>query len=141
MDTDFFWLEIHIYCDSLLCPHCDTFLSLSLRYWETLHANGIDAERLLSYDRSIHSEPKFNEGQVEGLVRDLKKYMLTLKAVHSGADLESAAAYVLGYSIHCTESYPSFAPCYFLSSTLHVKRLFQQTRISLFLVKVFLEEL
>ncbi|XP_031501423.1 alpha-glucan water dikinase, chloroplastic [Nymphaea colorata] len=67
-------------------------------YWNTLISNGITKERLLSYDRAIHSEPQFRRDQKEGLLRDLGNYMKTLKAVHSGADLESAIATCMGYS-------------------------------------------
>ncbi|KAL6569107.1 hypothetical protein OROHE_003388 [Orobanche hederae] len=67
-------------------------------YWKTLNENGITKERLLSYDRAIYSEPNFRHDQKEGLLRDLGNYMRTLKAVHSGADLESAAAICMGYS-------------------------------------------
>ncbi|CDP13198.1 unnamed protein product [Coffea canephora] len=66
-------------------------------YWKTLKENGITKERLLSYDRAIHSEPNFRRDQKDGLLRDLGKYMRTLKAVHSGADLESAIANCMGY--------------------------------------------
>ncbi|OVA19870.1 Pyruvate phosphate dikinase [Macleaya cordata] len=66
-------------------------------YWKTLNSNGITKERLLSYDRGIHSEPNFRAGQKDGLLRDLGNYMRTLKAVHSGADLESAVANCMGY--------------------------------------------
>lgn len=66
-------------------------------YWKTLNENGITKERLLSYDRGIHSEPNFGRDQKGGLLRDLRHYMRTLKAVHSGADLESAIANCMGY--------------------------------------------
>ncbi|KAJ3692532.1 hypothetical protein LUZ60_012882 [Juncus effusus] len=66
-------------------------------YWETLKNNGITKERLLSYDRAIHSEPNFRRDQKDGLIRDLSNYLRTLKAVHSGADLESAIATCMGY--------------------------------------------
>ncbi|OAY62835.1 Alpha-glucan water dikinase, chloroplastic [Ananas comosus] len=66
-------------------------------YWDTLKKNGITKERLLSYDRAIHSEPNFRREQKEGLLRDLGNYLRTLKAVHSGADLESAIATCMGY--------------------------------------------
>ncbi|CAM8982027.1 unnamed protein product [Rhodiola kirilowii] len=66
-------------------------------YWNTLNSNGITKERLLSYDRAIHNEPSFRRDQKEGLLRDLGNYMRTLKAVHSGADLESAVSNVMGY--------------------------------------------
>ncbi|PPD97839.1 hypothetical protein GOBAR_DD05147 [Gossypium barbadense] len=66
-------------------------------YWKTLNENGITKERLLSYDRAIHSEPSFKRDQKDGLLRDLGHYMRTLKAVHSGADLESAISNCMGY--------------------------------------------
>ncbi|XP_062110381.1 alpha-glucan water dikinase, chloroplastic isoform X2 [Humulus lupulus] len=66
-------------------------------YWKTLKDNGITKERLLSYDRAIHSEPGFRRDQKNGLLRDLGNYMRTLKAVHSGADLESAITNCMGY--------------------------------------------
>ncbi|XP_038694729.1 alpha-glucan water dikinase, chloroplastic-like isoform X4 [Tripterygium wilfordii] len=66
-------------------------------YWKTLKENGITKERLLSYDRAIHSEPNFRRDQKDGLLRDLGNYMRTLKAVHSGADLESAISNCMGY--------------------------------------------
>ncbi|KAG4215148.1 hypothetical protein ERO13_A01G159900v2 [Gossypium hirsutum] len=66
-------------------------------YWKTLNENGITKERLLSYDRAIHSEPSFRRDQKDGLLHDLGHYMRTLKAVHSGADLESAISNCMGY--------------------------------------------
>ncbi|PIN21110.1 Alpha-glucan, water dikinase [Handroanthus impetiginosus] len=66
-------------------------------YWKTLNDNGITKERLLSYDRAIHSEPNFRHDQKDGLLRDLGNYMRTLKAVHSGADLESSIGNCMGY--------------------------------------------
>ncbi|KAL5225848.1 hypothetical protein ABZP36_012487 [Zizania latifolia] len=66
-------------------------------YWDTLNKDGITKDRLLSYDRPIHSEPNFRSEQKEGLLRDLGNYMRSLKAVHSGADLESAIAACMGY--------------------------------------------
>ncbi|KAA3462646.1 alpha-glucan water dikinase, chloroplastic-like isoform X2 [Gossypium australe] len=66
-------------------------------YWKTLTENGITKERLLSYDRAIHSDPSFRRDQKDGLLRDLGHYMRTLKAVHSGADLESAISNCMGY--------------------------------------------
>ncbi|XP_027348742.1 alpha-glucan water dikinase, chloroplastic [Abrus precatorius] len=66
-------------------------------YWKTLNDSGITKERLLSYDRAIHSEPNFRRDQKEGLLQDLGNYMRTLKAVHSGADLESAISNCMGY--------------------------------------------
>ena len=82
-------------CEALLkfiAADCDINV-----YWDHLHANGIDAARMASYDRKICSEPSFKPDQYEGLTRDLTEYLRTLKAVHSGADLDSASEAVLGY--------------------------------------------
>lgn len=46
-----------------------------------MNDNGITKERLLSYDRGIHSEPNFRRDQKQGLLRDLGNYMRTLKVV------------------------------------------------------------
>ncbi|KAE8663857.1 Alpha-glucan water dikinase [Hibiscus syriacus] len=46
---------------------------------------------------AIHSEPSFARDQKDGLLRDLGDYMRTLKAVHSGADLDSAISNCTGY--------------------------------------------
>ncbi|CAI0405203.1 unnamed protein product, partial [Linum tenue] len=84
-----------IICQALIdYINCDFDLGV---YWKTLNENGITKERLLSYDRAIHSEPNFRRDQKDGLLRDLGSYMRTLKAVHSGADLESAVANCMGY--------------------------------------------
>ncbi|XP_004509565.1 alpha-glucan water dikinase, chloroplastic isoform X1 [Cicer arietinum] len=86
--------------DVVICQALIDYLSSDFDvgvYWKTLNDNGITKERLLSYDRGIHSEPNFKRDQKEGLLRDLGNYMRTLKAVHSGADLESAITNCLGY--------------------------------------------
>ncbi|KAK3278362.1 alpha-glucan water dikinase [Cymbomonas tetramitiformis] len=86
--------------DVVICQACldyiDSGLDLSV-WWKTLETNGIDKQRLLSYDRSIHSEPNLRQDQAKGMKRDLTEYLKTLKAVHCGADLDSAANYVFGY--------------------------------------------
>ena len=82
-------------CEALLkfiAADCDISV-----YWAHLHANGIDAARMKAYDRQICSEPSFSRDQYEGLTADLTEYLRTLKAVHSGADLDSAAEACLGY--------------------------------------------
>ncbi|KAF7809324.1 alpha-glucan water dikinase, chloroplastic [Senna tora] len=86
--------------DVVICQALIDYINSDLdigAYWKTLNANGITKERLLSYDRAIHSEPSFLRDQREGLLRDLGSYLRTLKAVHSGADLESAISYCMGY--------------------------------------------
>ncbi|XP_077218318.1 phosphoglucan, water dikinase isoform X2 [Tasmannia lanceolata] len=67
-------------------------------YWRTLNANGLTKSILASYDRPILSEPHFTAGTKGELIRDLTSYLQTLKAVHSGADIESAIAACLGYT-------------------------------------------
>ena len=74
-------------------------------YWQTLTSNGVSKARLASYDRPIVSEPKLRADQKEGLLRDLANYMKSLKAVHSGADLESAVAKCMGYNQDATEDF------------------------------------
>lgn len=84
-----------VICQALI-DHINSDFDMSV-YWKTLNDNGITKERLLSYDRAIHNEPSFRRDQKEGLLRDLGHYMRTLKAVHSGADLESAITNCMGY--------------------------------------------
>ncbi|XP_034909990.1 alpha-glucan water dikinase, chloroplastic isoform X4 [Populus alba] len=84
-----------VICQALI-DHIKSDFDISV-YWKTLNENGITKERLLSYDRGIHSEPNFRRDQRDGLLRDLGNYMRTLKAVHSGADLESAITNCMGY--------------------------------------------
>ncbi|KAG1659718.1 hypothetical protein FOA52_012256, partial [Chlamydomonas sp. UWO 241] len=87
--------------DVVICQGLIVMLQENLdvkAYWRTLHASGITAQRLASFDRSIKSEPKFEPSQVPGLLVDLRAYLSTLQAVHSGADLGSAAGSVLGFS-------------------------------------------
>ncbi|PIA61801.1 hypothetical protein AQUCO_00200059v1 [Aquilegia coerulea] len=84
-----------VICQALI-DHIKSDFDMSV-YWKTLNSNGITKERLLSYDRAIHSEPNLRRDQKDGLLRDLGNYLRTLKAVHSGADLESAIANCMGY--------------------------------------------
>ncbi|XP_043704280.1 alpha-glucan water dikinase, chloroplastic-like isoform X1 [Telopea speciosissima] len=87
--------------DVVICQALIDYIKSDLdinTYWKTLNSNGITKERLLSYDRAIRSEPDFRRDQKDGLLRDLEHYMRSLKAVHSGADLESAISNCLGYS-------------------------------------------
>jgi alpha-glucan,water dikinase len=76
----FFFLYIYInyffFQALIVCIKSDFDISV---YWKTLNDNGITKERLLSYDRAIHSEPNFRRDQRDGLLRDLGNYMRTLK--------------------------------------------------------------
>mmetsp|Transcript_13764 Transcript_13764/g.50112 ORF Transcript_13764/g.50112 Transcript_13764/m.50112 type:complete len:1383 (-) Transcript_13764:628-4776(-) len=87
-----------VICDALiqyLEANCDIGV-----YWRVLEEGGIDRERLLSYDRAIHSEPDLGGNRDKRkLIRDLEAYQRTLKAVHSGADLQGAMEAVLGYDM------------------------------------------
>jgi hypothetical protein len=65
-------------CEQAIIDYIKSDFDISV-YWDTLNKNGITKERLLSYDRAIHSEPKFRSDQKEGLLRDLGNYMRSLK--------------------------------------------------------------
>lgn len=87
--------------DVVICQALIDYMNSDLDikvYWDTLNKNGITKERLLSYDHPIHSEPNLKNEQKEGLLHDLANYMRSLKAVHSGADLESAIGTCTGYT-------------------------------------------
>ncbi|XP_044343564.1 alpha-glucan water dikinase, chloroplastic isoform X2 [Triticum aestivum] len=87
--------------DVVICQALMDYMNSDLDikvYWDTLNKNGITKERLASYDHPIHSEPNLTREQKEGLLRDLTNYMRSLKAVHSGADLESAIGTCTGYT-------------------------------------------
>ncbi|XWS25405.1 hypothetical protein CRYUN_Cryun27aG0065400 [Craigia yunnanensis] len=79
--------------DVVICEALLNYLRSGFKldvYWKTLYANGLTKEKLASYDRPIVSEPHFRIDAKEGLIHDLTMYLKTLKAVHSGAELESA---------------------------------------------------
>ncbi|KAF6166769.1 hypothetical protein GIB67_005645 [Kingdonia uniflora] len=87
--------------DVIICQALLDYVKSDFRidvYWQTLNAHGLTKNILRSYDRPILSEPHFRVNTKEGLVRDLTSYLKTLKAVHSGADLESNIETCLGYS-------------------------------------------
>lgn len=86
--------------DVIICEALLNYVRSGFRidvYWQTLNANGLTKDILASYDRPIVSEPHFRTDAKEGLLRDLTSYLKTLKAVHSGADLESAIETCLGF--------------------------------------------
>ncbi|XP_074323764.1 alpha-glucan water dikinase 2-like isoform X2 [Apium graveolens] len=79
--------------DVVICEALLNYVRCGFRidvYWKTLTERGLTKSVLASYDRPILSEPKFSPDTREGLIRDLTSYLKTLKAVHSGSDLESA---------------------------------------------------
>ncbi|XP_020533738.1 alpha-glucan water dikinase 2 isoform X2 [Jatropha curcas] len=85
--------------DVIICEALLNYIRCGFRidaYWKTLNANGLMREKLASYDRPIVSEPRFSTDAKEGLIRDLTMYLKSLKAVHSGADFESAIETCMG---------------------------------------------
>ncbi len=61
-------------------------------YWDVLGKAGVTRERLESLDRPIVQEPEDFPDKRGGLIRDLYEYLGVLKSVHSGTDLQTAAA-------------------------------------------------
>jgi len=87
--------------DVVICEALLAYIESGLdhtAYWAHMNSHGVTTERLLSFGRAIRSQPRFEPRQCAGLAADLRDYLRTLKAVHSGADLASAADAVLGYS-------------------------------------------
>ncbi|KAI8003895.1 hypothetical protein LOK49_LG08G00197 [Camellia lanceoleosa] len=64
-------------------------------YWKTLNDNGITKECLLSYDREICSEPNFRRDRKDGLLRDLRNYIRTLKEPIHVTQLVRKTAFVM----------------------------------------------
>ena len=52
-------------------------------YWDTLKQNGIDRERLTSYERKITEEPYY----LPNTISDFEGYLQILKQLHSSGDL------------------------------------------------------
>lgn len=105
-------------------------------YWKTLHAHGLTKEKLASYDRPIVSEPCFRMGAKEGLIRDLTMYLKTLKAVHSGVELESAIDSCLAPSLNvsCSNTRQSVLSSCAFSITLTTNFEFSLNQILIFLL-------
>lgn len=61
------------------------------RFYETLREGGVTKQRLESFERPIRTPPDFVPPLKEALLRDFQDYLRTLKSVHAGADLETAA--------------------------------------------------
>ena len=53
-----------------------------------LQAENITQTRLASFDRAIKSEPHFEPEQCKGLLKDLKAYLITLKARYHMSDVK-----------------------------------------------------
>ena len=59
-------------------------------FYRTLRNGGVSRQRLENYERPIRSDPDFVPHLREGLIRDFEHFLGTLRAVHSGVDLETA---------------------------------------------------
>lgn len=59
-------------------------------FYRTLREGGVTRERLESYERPIRSAPDLAPQIRDGLIRDFGHFLGTLRAVHSGVDLETA---------------------------------------------------
>mmetsp|Transcript_39261 Transcript_39261/g.92974 ORF Transcript_39261/g.92974 Transcript_39261/m.92974 type:complete len:1415 (-) Transcript_39261:222-4466(-) len=76
---------------------CEAFLAF-LRsggdngvYWRTLSDHGITRARLEGFDRPIVAEPQDYPDMRDTLIGEFENYLGILKAVHSGADLQTSA--------------------------------------------------
>ncbi|MBF0198864.1 MAG: hypothetical protein HQL32_14200, partial [Planctomycetes bacterium] len=75
---------------------CEAFLEFLYsdgnvaRFYEHLESKGVTRDRLKSYDRAINTDPDFVPHLKEGLIHDFQSFLRTLKAVHSGTDLNTA---------------------------------------------------
>ena len=68
------------------------------RYHATLSAGGVTKERLAGFERPITTEPEWHPHLRDGLLHDFSQYLILLKSVHSGTDLDTAVnagAYLL----------------------------------------------
>jgi alpha-glucan, water dikinase len=60
------------------------------RFYAVLAQGGVSRQRLESFERPIRSHPNFVPHLKDGLIHDFQNFLRTLKAVHSGTDLETA---------------------------------------------------
>ncbi len=65
-------------------------------FYRSLQEGGVTRERLKSFERPIKSEPTFFADRKDALIKDFEAFGRTLKSVHSGTDLDSAAAAARG---------------------------------------------
>jgi alpha-glucan,water dikinase len=66
------------------------------RFYQALEAGGVTRERLRGFERPIKTDPTFDPGQKDALIGEFENFLRTLKSVHSGTDLETAASAVRG---------------------------------------------
>ncbi|MCL5096116.1 MAG: hypothetical protein M1608_01005 [Candidatus Omnitrophica bacterium] len=66
------------------------------RFYQVLSEGGVARERLESFERPIRSAPDFVPHLKDGLIYDFEQFLRTLKAIHSGTDLETSINAVRG---------------------------------------------
>lgn len=81
---------------------CSAFLAFmksngdQATFYRVLQEGGVTRERLQSFERPIKSAPSFPGDRKDALIGEFEGFLRILKAVHSGTDLESAAAAARG---------------------------------------------
>ncbi len=58
----------------------------------TLKAGGVTRERLQGFERPIKTDPTFDAGKKDALIKEFEGFLRILRSVHSGTDLESSIA-------------------------------------------------
>ena len=66
-------------------------------FYRTLEAGGVTRARLEAYERPIRSEPDFVPHLKDALSHDFESFLRTLKALHSGVDLDTAIQAAWGH--------------------------------------------
>ena len=61
-------------------------------YFETLAAGGVTRERLAAFERPINQQPEWHPHLKDALIHDFEYFLKLLRSVHSGTDLDTAAA-------------------------------------------------
>jgi alpha-glucan,water dikinase len=66
------------------------------QFERALAEGGVTRERLRSFERPIRSDPEYYPYKKDALIADFENFLRTLKAVHAGTDLETAAGAARG---------------------------------------------
>jgi alpha-glucan, water dikinase len=65
-------------------------------FYRTLEQGGVTRERLRGFERPIRTDPEFYGDRKDALVGEFENFLRTLKSVHAGTDLDSAAGAARG---------------------------------------------
>jgi alpha-glucan,water dikinase len=79
--------------DVVICQAYLEFLRASgdvAVFYKTLEQGGVTRARLKSFERPIKTDPVFFADRKDALVREFENFLVILKSVHSGTDLDSA---------------------------------------------------